>query len=154
MSLQRDTAAALFTRVDVTPTTHHASIAPEPETQTDLLREVLNAQDRTNDLLESLASTLVRVHKQRTRELNKWRNANPTVSDACRDAAEALSRVQVDFLERMTEEINDAAEELIDSDFMLNEFIDRFGPRLAHLNGMIQVLGQLGNANEAFDAEE
>ena len=24
--------------------------------------------------------------------------------------------------------------------FLLNEFIDRFGPRLAHLNGVIQML--------------
>jgi hypothetical protein len=27
---------------------------------------------------------------------------------------------------------------------MLNEFVDRFGPRLAHLNGVLQVLSQLG----------
>jgi hypothetical protein len=26
---------------------------------------------------------------------------------------------------------------------MLNEFVDRFGPRLAHLNGVLQVLAQL-----------
>ena len=26
---------------------------------------------------------------------------------------------------------------------MLNEFVDRFGPRLAHLNGLLQVLSQL-----------
>jgi hypothetical protein len=28
---------------------------------------------------------------------------------------------------------------------MLNEFVDRFGPRLAHLNGVLQVLAQLGS---------
>jgi hypothetical protein len=26
---------------------------------------------------------------------------------------------------------------------MLNEFVDRFGPRIAHLNGLLQVLSQL-----------
>jgi hypothetical protein len=34
---------------------------------------------------------------------------------------------------------------LMDGEFMLNEFIDRYGPRLAHLNGVLQVLAQLGN---------
>jgi hypothetical protein len=28
---------------------------------------------------------------------------------------------------------------------MLNEFVDRYGPRLAHLNGVLQVLAQLGS---------
>jgi len=27
----------------------------------------------------------------------------------------------------------------------MNEFVDRFGPRLAHLNGVIQVLAQLSS---------
>jgi hypothetical protein len=26
---------------------------------------------------------------------------------------------------------------------MLNEFVDRFGPRMAHLNSLLQVLSQL-----------
>ena len=30
---------------------------------------------------------------------------------------------------------------------MLNEFVDRFGPRLAHLNGVLQVLSQLSMIN-------
>jgi hypothetical protein len=34
---------------------------------------------------------------------------------------------------------------LIDGEFMFNEFVDRHGPRLAHLNGVLQVLAQLGN---------
>ena len=33
----------------------------------------------------------------------------------------------------------------LDGDFLLNEFVDRFGPRLAHLNGVIQVLAQLSS---------
>ena len=39
--------------------------------------------------------------------------------------------------------INDNADVLMDGEFMLNEFVDRFGPRLAHLNGVLQVLAQL-----------
>jgi len=34
----------------------------------------------------------------------------------------------------------------MDGEFMLNEFVDRFGPRLAHLNGVLQVLSQLSYA--------
>ena len=46
-------------------------------------------------------------------------------------------------------EVNDSADDLSESDFLLNEMIDRFGPRLAHLNGVLQVLSQLGNASNS-----
>ena len=41
------------------------------------------------------------------------------------------------------------ARPLADADFMLNEFIDRFGPRMAHLNGVLQVLSALSNPTSA-----
>lgn len=58
-------------------------------------------------------------------------------------AAESLSRVQTEFLNSMTQDINENFESLLDGEFMLNEFVDRFGPRMAHLNGLLQVLSQL-----------
>ena len=48
-------------------------------------------------------------------------------------------------MQSLTEEIEDQEEHLIEGDYMLNEFVDRFGPRLAHLNGVLQVLAQLGS---------
>ena len=44
----------------------------------------------------------------------------------CRAAAEALSQVQVEFLHGMTREINENVDALMDGEFMLNEFVDRF----------------------------
>ena len=58
-------------------------------------------------------------------------------------AAEALGKVQTEFLDSLTREINDNYDTLVEGDFMLNEFVDRFGPRMAHLNGLLQVLSLL-----------
>jgi len=113
---------------------------------TELLREVLAAQDRTNEILEELVGVMASSHKQRLQELHQWKNANPRLAESCREAAEALSRVQIEYLQRMTEEINDTAEDMACGEFLMNEFVDRFGPRLAHLNGVIQVLAQLSSA--------
>lgn len=138
--------SAMFTQLDVSPAASHATAAAHTATeQTELLREVLAAQDRTNELLEELVSIMATTHKQRLQELHQWKNANPELSGACREAAEALSRVQVEYLERITEEIKDTADDMVCGEFMLNEFVDRFGPRLAHLNGVIQVLAQLSS---------
>jgi len=145
MTLSRHPSPPLFSQVDVSTATHsHALLSPREE-QAELLREVLAAQDRTNELLEELGATLAATHKQRANELNQWRNAHPALASACREAAEALTRVQIEYLERMTEEINYNSDEMVEGEFLLNEFVDRYGPRLAHLNGVIQVLAQLSS---------
>jgi hypothetical protein len=147
MSHSHSTAAPIYSQVDVTaassPGVHAATAHMD---QTELLREVLAAQDRTNEILEELVGIMASSHKQRLQELHQWKNANPRLAESCREAAEALSRVQVEYLERMTEEIHDTAEDMACGEFMMNEFVDRFGPRLAHLNGVIQVLAQLSSA--------
>ncbi len=141
---QQRTRPPLFSQIDVT----EAAYAPpagrghEAE-QTRLLRDILTAQDRQNELLEELVGQLNAAQKQRANELGQWKQANPHLARHCRVAAEALGKVQTEFLESLTAEVNANYEHLLDGEFMLNEFVDRFGPRMAHLNGLLQVLSQL-----------
>ena len=146
MSHSQPSTPAMYTQVDVTAAAAPASSSGHASLEhTEVLREVLAAQDRTNEILEELLNIMAASHKQRLQELHQWKNANPRLAESCRVAAEALSRVQVEYLERITEEINETAEDMACGEFMLNEFVDRFGPRLAHLNGVIQVLAQLSS---------
>lgn len=152
MSQSQHPSYPIFSQVDVSAGSSSKSEGSS-EDQTALLREVLAAQDRTNELLEDLVSVMANSHKQRAQELHQWRHANPDLADSCREAAESLSRVQVDYLERITDEIRDTAEDMVEGEFMLNEFVDRFGPRLAHLNGVIQVLAQLSSTPAATTSQ-
>ncbi len=114
-----------------------------------LLRQMLEGQKREITLLEEMSNHLSHGQKQRVHELNQWKEANPKLAQACRYATETLSKVQTQFLENITQDVYENSESLGDSDFMLNEFVDRFGPRLAHLNGVLQVLSQLSAAPPA-----
>jgi len=116
----------------------------EEQSTADLLRQLVVGQQKQNQLLEQLAQQNASMQQQRANELQQWKSANPHLSRACRQAAETLSKVQTRFLDNLTEEIQYNEENLIEGDFMMNEFVDRFGPRLAHLNGVLQVLAQLG----------
>ena len=111
-------------------------------------------QQRQNELLAELTQFTAGMHKQRAAELQQWKDANPGLAKACRRAAETLNRVQTRFLESITEEVDDNAEHLEDGDFMLHEFVDRFGPRLAHLNGVLQVLAQLSDAGNTASKQK
>jgi hypothetical protein len=146
--MNRESQPALFTQVDITAGTMMSRPRDSNEAaeeQINLLRSILAAQARQNELLEEMTNQLSAAQRQRNAELGQWKQANPELARACRAAAESLSQVQIEFLNSMTQEINDNVEVLMDGEFMLNEFVDRFGPRLAHLNGVLQILAQLSS---------
>ena len=152
MTREPQPTTPVFTQIGITAgrheqtVSHHASHAGE---QTELLHQILTALDRNNELLEELVANAGAAQRQRVTELNQWRQANPRLADSCRQAAEALAQVQTEFLQSLTDEVRDNADALADGDFVFNEFVDRFGPRLAHLNGVLQMLSQLSTANDA-----
>jgi hypothetical protein len=117
-----------------------------------LLRQLTAGQERQNKLLEDLSQQLGAAQRQRATEIGQWKEAHPELARNCRRAAETLSRVQTEFLRNLTDEIVENEETLADGDFMLNEFVDRFGPRLAHLNGVLQVLSQLSTIPAASNS--
>jgi hypothetical protein len=146
--MNREPQPALFTQVDITAGTMMSrprDSGDAAEEQINLLRSILAAQARQNELLEEMTNQLSAAQRQRNAELGQWKQANPELARACRAAAESLSQVQIEFLNSMTQEINDNVDVLMDGEFMLNEFVDRFGPRLAHLNGVLQILAQLSS---------
>lgn len=155
MSQHRPSFATVYSQVDIsTAASGPQGYLTPPEEQTQLLREVLTSQDRTNELLEELISTVSSVQRHRNSELNNWKNNNPHLARSCRDAADALSKVQVEYLDRLTEEVNDSRDDLIYGEFQLSEFIDKYGPRLAHLNGVIQVLSQLSSTSSPTNQQQ
>lgn len=143
----------LFSQVDVTTGAQRPTHVGPGEEHTEVLRDVLTAQDRTNELLEELVGALTAQQRGRREEMERWRDGNPQLASNCREAAETLSEVQTDFLEKLTEDVRENGDDMAFGDFMLTEFVDRYGPRLAHLNGVIQALAQLGG-NAGAEAEE
>jgi len=148
MSNDPQPISSLFGHVDVTA---EPAMSPPNDSGSQggemvgLLKMLLQGQAKQNELLAELVQQTTAVQRQRATELGQWKKANPYLATRCREAAESLSEVQTRFLADLTEEIQDNSEHMLDGDFMLNEFVDRFGPRLAHLNGVLQVLSQLSS---------
>lgn len=152
MSHEARPTPPLFTHIDVTadPTTSRVlrqeSVVEE---LVGVMRQILTTQEKSNQLLEELVGHMVGAQKQRANELGQWKQANPDLAQGCRLAAESLSKVQTNFLESLTNDVVENHDSLMDGEFMLNEFVDRYGPRLAHLNGVLQVLSQLSSVPNA-----
>jgi hypothetical protein len=140
-------------RIDVSPNASEANLVNQNKKadseMTALLKQLVVGQQRQNEMLEELIDQMGAAQRQRAAELGQWREANPALARRCRAAAEALSQVQTEFLENITIDIKENYENMLDGDFALNEFVDRYGPRLAHLNGVLQVLSQLSSVAPA-----
>ena len=109
-----------------------------------LLHDLVMAQHRSNELLVELVNQVSQQQRQRMAELKAWKEANPQLAKDCRRAAESLAKVHADFLSSIAQEAADNADDFTDSEYALGEFIDRYGPRLAHFNGVLQLFAQLG----------
>ncbi len=143
-----------FTQIDVTQV--GAQTGPQGGGMGELIflmRQILAQQEQQTKLLEQLVHQVNANQRQRANELEQWRQANPHLAKRCRKAAEALSKIQTEFLYRVTEEIEDGYDGLLDGEFFLSEFVDRFGPRMAHLNGLVQVMAQLSSDPSHTDSE-
>lgn len=144
-------------RIDVSQNTSEPTVG-KPEMNngnelTALLQQLVIGQDRANELLEELVDQMGAAQRQRANELGQWKQANPMLARKCQSAAEALSQVQTEFLDNLTYEVNDNFENMLDGEFVLNEFVDRYGPRLAHLNGVLQLLSQLSAVPQPANSE-
>ena len=152
MSDQQRQTPSLFTHIDVSSATSARGSESAENAVSSILMQMLAAQSRQNELLEQLIQQMNSAQRQRANELGQWKQANPDLARRCRYAAETLGQIQTRFLENVTEEIAENADCMMDGEFMLNEFVDRFGPRLAHLNGVLQVLSQLSSMPATSDA--
>lgn len=107
------------------------------------LRELVDHHRRQGHLLSQMVGAQQQASQQRANELKQWRAAHPHLSLACRGALESLGRAQTEYYDKMVTEIEESGDSLEYGDYMVNEFVDRFGPRLVHLNSLLQLLSQL-----------
>jgi hypothetical protein len=117
-----------------------------------LLRQLVIGQERQSQLLEELIQHVSAPQRQRASDLGQWKASNPSLARKCKVAAESLGRVQNEFLHQLTGEVADNEDGLLDGEFVLNEFVDRYGPRLAHLNGVLQALSQLSSTADCANS--
>lgn len=141
---------SMFSQIDVTnvvsPTTPDGNNFREEERHAEemsLLRQMALQMKRQNELLTQMINLQTAAQRQRTHELQMWRSAHPELAQGCRKLLEKMSEMQTDYFTRMVDESGENCEDWGYSEYMFNDFIDRFGPRLMHLNGLLQALSQL-----------
>jgi hypothetical protein len=113
----------------------------------DMQRQLLENQRQQLELAREGAQVARDQRARQIAELERWQTGHEGVIEDCKDALSKLEQVHASLMRELAEYVGDNHENLVEGDFALSDFVDRFGPRLAHLNTMLAVLRPLAAAN-------
>jgi hypothetical protein len=109
----------------------------------EILRQLLENQRQQLELAREATQVAREQRSRQMSELERWQAGHEGVLEHCRDALGKLEQVHASLMREMAEYVDENHENLVEGDFALSDFVDRFGPRLAHLNTMLAVLRPL-----------
>lgn len=123
-----------------------------PET-VDLLRQLLEVQ--REQLAYQRATAAAHDVTARWRAfLSRWQNDFPDLADGCRKALPHLERSYGQLICDLTEKLNDDEPGPgLDNEFALQEFLDRYGMRLAQLGTILNLVAPLAEAANVAQGE-
>ena len=159
MSTRENSPSPLWTyRMEVSPTGQSSTpVVPNLNDPVALLQVLLNLQSQSLDMQRQILETqrqqleLAReaahvAREQRARqgaELERWQAGHEGLLEHCRQSLGQLEQVHAALMTELIRHVDENHENLVDGEYALTDFVDRFGPRLAHLNTMLAVLRPL-----------
>jgi chromosome segregation ATPase len=112
----------------------------------ELQRQTMELQRQQLELSREVAQINREQRSRQVAELERWQNGHEEVLDSCRESLGHLEQVHAALMGDLASYVKENYENLVDGEFALTDFVDRFGPRLAHLNTMLAVLRPLAAA--------
>ena len=145
MNFQIDVSSAL----PAVPADPPPAVPPVSET-VDLLRQLLEVQKEQLSYQRAAAAAHDMGARWRA-YLSRWQQEFPGLGDACRKAMPSLERSFGQLVTELTNCVNDD-DEAIDNDFALQEFLDRYGMRLAQLGNILNMVAPLAEASSQTES--
>jgi hypothetical protein len=120
-----------------------AEAAPLP---VQLLQQILEVQ--REQLAQLRATAAANDHSARWRALvTRWRQEFPDLHDTCRQALPILERAYGAIIAALAEELRQNGEDALESDFAMQDFVDRYGMRLGQLGHILNLVAPLAESS-------
>jgi hypothetical protein len=143
-------------QIDVSSAVPCASVDPPATavaaTETvDLLRQILEVQ--REQLAHQRAAAAAHDTTARWRAfLTRWQEDFPDLAENCRKVLPQLERTYGQLIRDLTDKLTDE-EHTLENDFALQEFLDRYGMRLAQLGTILNLVAPLADAANTSQGE-
>jgi hypothetical protein len=112
----------------------------------ELLRQMVELQREQLQILKASAA----AHDTGSRWkafLARMREDFPEISDSCKGALTALEKAYGALIADLVDHIKQNGPEALDTDFALQEFLDRYGMRLTQLGTILNLVAPLAEAS-------
>lgn len=117
-----------------------------PPDPVELLQQLLEVQREQLALQKQAAAA--HDHGSRWRAfLARWQQDFPELPEACKEALPALERSYGALIAELAERLRQDGNGALDNEFVLGEFLDRYGMRLGQLGTILSVVAFLAEAS-------
>ena len=113
----------------------------------DLLRQVLEVQKEQLAVLKGQATAQDGQAKWRA-FLTRWQGDFPDIGASCRQVLPVIERAYLGLIQELTDRLR-GEDGGLDNEFLLGEFLDRYGMRLGQLGTILSQIGPLADAAPA-----
>ncbi len=120
--------------------------SPAPTELADLLRQLIAVQQEQVSLLKAQAANQDTTTRWKA-FLARWADEFPGIGGACKQTLPALERAYLGLIREVTEKVAADPDALTD-EFVLAEFLDRYGMKLAQMGNIVSQLSPLADASQ------
>ena len=134
-------------QMDVTPTVPANVLPPTPA---DTNSEVVSLLKQILEVQQEQLAFLRAAHDAGSRWrafVARWREDFPGLAASCRDSMPHLERSYGALIAELGQHLREQGADGLDTDFSLQEFLDRYGMRLAQLGTILNIVAPLAEAS-------
>ena len=110
----------------------------------DLMRQTIDLQKHQIGVTQAIYAQNDSSPKWKSL-LARWSDDFPDIGRDCKRVLPTVERAYLNLMQQVTERLEEADVDELENDFTLGEFLDRYGPRLAQLAGIINQLMPLAD---------
>ena len=132
-------------------TSESASASPTPANveMLALLRQILEVEREHLSFLRATHDANARWRAF----LARWREDFPDLPDSCQQALPVLERSYSALISELADYLRQDGTETLDTDFALQEFLDKYGMRLAQLGTILNLVAPLAEASQQGESQ-
>ena len=139
------------------------AVAPgSPQAVGDLLRQLIDLQrDGFVQLLEVQREQLAHAKHVHQENLQRWRNILgrwgkdfPDLAPDCKQVYPVLERAYLHLIQNMVTDLIDQGSDAFDSEFAMQDFLDRHGMRVGQLGHLLGIVGPLSEAGNTQNEQQ